>query len=237
MPVVKMNKIVKIYNKGKKNAFEALHGVSLEIEKGEMVAVMGTSGAGKSTLLHIMGCIDNYDSGEYILDGELIKNLGDSKLSHIRNEKVGIVMQDFALVESMSSIDNVLIPLDFARKKLPSKKRKEKAVKALKLTGMEEYARKRVSQLSGGQKQRIAIARAIANDPAIILADEPTGALDSRTTGGIMDVFSKLNEDGKTVIIITHDPKVGERCHRVIRVEDGMICDRKDPASLSGLKN
>lgn len=217
--------IVKTYNKGKSNAYEALHGISMEIKDGEMTAIIGTSGAGKSTLLHILACIDGYDSGEYTMDGKEVGKLSERQMAQVRNEKIGMVMQDFALVEGFTALDNVMIPLDFAERKhrRKRKERRERALKMLELVGMGEYAEKRTNNLSGGQKQRVAIARAIVNDPSIILADEPTGALDSVTTREIMKVFRDLNEQGRTIIIVTHDSTVAEECGRVIRMEDGSI--------------
>ena len=212
--MIKLNNIVKIYNPKKANEFEALHGVSCEIADGEMIAIIGKSGAGKSTLLHILACIDNYQSGEYIIDDTLVKDLSERKYARIRNEKIGMVMQDFAL-------ENVLIPLNFSKKKVKGKK--EKALAALKAVGMEEYAKKPCNKLSGGQKQRVAIARAIVNEPSMILADEPTGALDTKTSAEVMALFKSLNEQGRTVIIVTHDPKVAEKCDRIIEISDGMI--------------
>ncbi len=219
--MIKLNNIVKIYNPKKANEFEALHGVSCEIADGEMIAIIGKSGAGKSTLLHILACIDNYQSGEYIIDDTLVKDLSERKYARIRNEKIGMVMQDFALVEDFTSLENVLIPLNFSKKKVKGKK--EKALAALKAVGMEEYAKKPCNKLSGGQKQRVAIARAIVNEPSMILADEPTGALDTKTSAEVMALFKSLNEQGRTVIIITHDPKVAEKCDRIIEISDGMI--------------
>lgn len=219
--MIKLNNIVKIYNPKKANEFEALHGVSCEIADGEMIAIIGKSGAGKSTLLHILACIDNYQSGEYIIDDTLVKDLSERKYARIRNEKIGMVMQDFALVEDFTALENVLIPLNFSKKKVKGKK--EKALAALKAVGMEEYAKKPCNKLSGGQKQRVAIARAIVNEPSMILADEPTGALDTKTSAEVMALFKSLNEQGRTVIIITHDPKVAEKCDRIIEISDGMI--------------
>ena len=219
--MIQLSHIQKIYNKGKTNAFQALNDVSLEIADGEMVAVIGKSGAGKSTLLHILACIDTYEEGEYRIDDMLVKSLSEAKHAQIRNEKIGIVMQDFALVEDFTALENVLLPLDFAVKKKAN--RKQLALNALKSVGMEEYAKKPVNKLSGGQKQRVAIARAIVNEPAVILADEPTGALDSKTAAEIMDVFKELHKRGKTVIIVTHDMGVAEQCGRIIEISDGKI--------------
>ena len=219
--VIKLINIEKSYNAGKLNEFHVLKGISAEIKDGELVAIVGKSGAGKSTLLHIIACIDNYDSGEYYIDDILIKNMSEKKLANIRNEKIGIVMQDFSLVEDFTVLENVIIPLDFAKKK--SKNTKEQALKALKQVKMEEYAKKRVKNLSGGEKQRVAIARAIINNPDLILADEPTGSLDSANTEAIMDLFFSLNKQGKTIIIVTHDKELAEKCHRIIEISDGRI--------------
>ena len=222
--MIKLNNIHKFYNAGKVNEFEALKGVSLEIEDGEMAAIIGKSGAGKTTLLHILACIDSYESGEYYLDEKLVKRLSEKQSAEIRNEKIGIVMQDFALVDDFTAIENVLLPLDFSKQKKPNSR--EKAMNALKSVGMEQFAKKPVNKLSGGQKQRVAIARAIVNEPSIILADEPTGALDSKTAAEIMSVFKKLNDEGKTVIIVTHDLGIANQCKRIIEISDGKIVSK-----------
>ena len=219
--MVKLKNIVKIYNPDKQNEFEALHKVSAKIEDGEMVAIVGKSGAGKSTLLHILACIDSYQEGEYSIDGTLVKDLSERQYAKIRNEKIGMVMQDFALVEDFTALENVMIPLNFSKKKVQNKK--EKALAALRSVGIEELAKKPCNKLSGGQKQRVAIARAIVNEPSMILADEPTGALDSKTSAEIMELFRSLNGQGRTVVIVTHDPKVAEQCGRVIEISDGKI--------------
>lgn len=219
--MIKLNNIHKIYNEHKANECEALKGVSLEISNGEMAAIIGKSGAGKSTLLHILACIDSYEEGELYFDDLLIKNLSEKQSAKIRNEKIGIVMQDFALVDNFTSIENVMLPLDFAKNK--SRNKTELALNALKSVGMEELAKKSVNQLSGGQKQRVAIARAIVNNPDIILADEPTGALDSKTAAEIMNIFKELHNQGQTVIIVTHDLGVAKQCGRIIEISDGVI--------------
>lgn len=219
--MIEIKNLTKTYNFKKSNAFTALTDVSLTVEDGEMLAIIGKSGAGKSTLLHIIGCIDTFENGEYTIDGVNVHKLSDEKLAQIRNEKVGIVMQDFALVEEYSVIENVKIPLYFAKHHKGSAN--AAALAALEKVGMKELAKKPVNKLSGGQKQRVAIARAIVNDPSFILADEPTGALDTKTSAEIMELFSALNKYGKTVIIITHDPTVAESCKRQIEISDGKI--------------
>ena len=219
--MITLTNIKKIYNPKKANEFEALHGVSCEIKDGELVAIIGKSGAGKSTLLHILACIDSYQDGEYKIDDTLVKGLTERKYARIRNEKIGMVMQDFALVEDFTALENVMIPLNFSKKKIKGKK--EKALAALRSVGIEDLAKKPCNKLSGGQKQRVAIARAIVNEPSMILADEPTGALDTKTSAEIMELFKSLNEQGRTVVIVTHDPKVAEQCQRVIEISDGNI--------------
>lgn len=223
--MVKIENLTKTYHYKKPNAFEALHDISLQIDAGEMVAIIGTSGAGKSTLLHILACIDGFEQGEYFLSDTAISTLSERKMAEVRNRKVGIVMQDYALVEGFTAEENVMLPLDFAprRERKSRKERRRLSAHALEEVGMGEYSRKPVKNLSGGQKQRIAIARAIVNEPAILLADEPTGALDSKTTQEILDVFRELNEKGMTVIIVTHDSEVAGQCGRSIRIEDGKI--------------
>ncbi len=223
--MIQLKKITKTYNAGSSNAFEALHNITLTISDGEMVSIIGKSGAGKSTLLHIIGCIDHYDDGEYYLDDELIKNKKDKELATIRNEKIGIVMQDYALIEDFTAIENVLLPLDFSRKKVPHSRKL--AEDALSIVGMDGMADKPVKKLSGGQKQRIAIARALINHPKFLLADEPTGVLDSHTSSEIIDLLKHLNSQGMTIIIITHDPTVANACDRQIEISDGNIISQE----------
>ena len=220
--MIEIKNLVKIYNKGKTNEFCALKGIDLSIEEGEMVAIIGKSGAGKSTLLHILAAIDSYDKGSYLVDGVSVGDLKEKDRARFRNQKIGIVMQDYALIDEYTIEENVQIPLIFGKVK-GNDVRREKIMTALENVGLAELAKKPVRQLSGGQKQRVAIARDLVNNPTFLLADEPTGALDSKTSGEIMDVFEKLNQGGKTVIIVTHDMEVAARCGRVIEISDGEI--------------
>lgn len=220
--MIEIKNLVKIYNKGKTNEFCALKGIDLSIDEGEMVAIIGKSGAGKSTLLHILAAIDSYDKGSYLVDGVSVGDLKEKDRARFRNQKIGIVMQDYALIDEYTIEENVQIPLIFGKVK-GNDVRREKIMTALENVGLAELAKKPVRQLSGGQKQRVAIARALVNNPTFLLADEPTSALDSKTSGEIMDVFEKLNQGGKTVIIVTHDMEVAARCGRVIEISDGEI--------------
>lgn len=210
----------------KENEFYALKNINLEIEDGSFIAIQGKSGAGKSTLLQIMGCLDIFDKGEYILDNYKIQNMHDGQLAKIRNEKIGFVFQDFSLLNHQSVLFNVMLPMYF--NKTPYKQMKERALRALEIVGLLDHAKKKAHQLSGGQRQRVAIARAIVNSPSIILADEPTGALDSETSKNIMDLFKKLNEIGLTIIVVTHDPNVANYCSRIITISDGKIIKNEE---------
>ncbi len=219
--MITLKNVTKTYNHGKSNQFVALKSIDLKIDTGEMTAITGKSGAGKSTLLHIIACIDTYEDGEYYIDEILVKKLNEKQLAQIRNSKIGIVMQDFALVDEFTAIENVLLPLNLSANK--KRDRRKIAFEALKEVGMEGWADKSVTTLSGGQKQRVAIARAVVNEPSIILADEPTGALDTENSKEIMNLFSVLNKSGKTIIIVTHDSEVAHKCNKIIEISDGRV--------------
>jgi len=219
-PLIRFDKVSKIYGKGEAEV-RALDGVDLSINDGEFVAIMGPSGSGKSTLMNTLGCLDRPTSGEYILDGEAVASLKDDQLADIRNRKVGFVFQSFNLLSRQTAITNVELPLRYSSK---SNGRKQRAMDALKAVGLQDRMTHRPYELSGGQQQRVAIARAIVNNPAIIMADEPTGNLDSKVGKEIMNLLLTLNkESGTTLIIITHDPTIAEQTQRVIRLRDGLL--------------
>lgn len=215
--------LTKTYNKGKSNQFNAIENITFSVDDNELVAIVGTSGAGKSTLLHIVSTIDNATSGEVEIDGCDITKISNAKRAETRNKQIGLVIQDYALINDYNVLENVMLPLTFSK----VKNKKEKALSALSDIGIEHLAKKQISKLSGGEKQRVAIARAIVNNPKYIFADEPTGNLDSVTTEGIIDLFQTLNKKGKTIIIITHDMNVANKCHRIIRLADGKIVNFK----------
>lgn len=198
-----------------------LKGINLDIARGELVSIMGASGSGKSTLLNILGILDNYDTGEYILDGTQIKNLSENRAAELRNKLIGFVFQSFNLINYKDAVENVALPLFYQG--VSRKKRNKLALEQLERMGLKEWAHHLPSELSGGQKQRVAIARALITNPAIILADEPTGALDSKTSVEVMKVFRQLNDEGMTIVIVTHDPNEGAQTNRIIRIADGII--------------
>lgn len=219
--MIHIENINKIYHLGDTEV-RALDGVSLNIEKGEMVAIMGPSGSGKSTLMAILGCLDVPTSGSYRLDGENTESLNDNQLADIRNRKIGFVFQQFNLLARTSALDNVMLPLTYGG--VSGKERRQRTEDALRKVGLGDRMHHRPNELSGGQQQRVAIARALVNSPSIILADEPTGALDSKTGAEIIALFQQLHRDlGQTVIFVTHDPFIARHTARVIRLADGVI--------------
>ena len=224
--IIDMNNIVKRYFIGKPNELEVLHGVNLKVYEGEFVAVVGPSGSGKSTLMNMIGALDLPTMGQYRLDGFDMFNAEEDDLSAIRNKKIGFVFQTYNLIARMTALRNVELPMLYAG--MGKRERNERAKKLLDMMEMGERMYHTPDELSGGQKQRVAIARAMANDPAIILADEPTGALDSATGRLIMDIFHKLNrEQGKTIVLITHSPELAEETQRIMTLHDGLIVSER----------
>jgi putative ABC transport system ATP-binding protein len=218
--VISANDLTKVYKMGEVEV-RALDGVSICIERGEVVSIMGPSGSGKSTLMNILGCLDHPTDGEYFLDGEPVAHLRDDQLASIRNRKVGFIFQNFNLLPRVSSTSNVELPMRYAG---VSKDRRARAQEALKTVGLSDRMNHKPTELSGGQQQRVAIARALVNNPAIVMADEPTGNLDSKSGKEIMELLLKLNRDrGTTLIIVTHDPNVAAQTHRIIRLIDGKV--------------
>ena len=199
----------------------ALNSISIDIDKGEYVSFMGPSGSGKSTLMNIIGCLDTPTSGTYILNNNDVSDLTENELAEIRNKEIGFVFQTFNLLPRASALENVALPLVYAG--LSSSERVEKAMESLANVGLADRAHHKPNELSGGQRQRVAIARALVNDPSIILADEPTGNLDSKTSYGIMDLFQELHDNGNTIIMVTHEEDIAEYSHRIIRLRDGLI--------------
>ena len=220
--IIKLDNIVKKFYIGQPNELEILHGISLEVEEGEFVSIVGPSGSGKSTLMNMIGVLDRPTSGEYFLDGIDVGKADDSELSEIRNQKIGFVFQTYNLIAKTNAIKNIELPMLYAG--IGRKERLKRAKELLELVEMSDRAKHLPEELSGGQKQRVAIARAMANDPAIILADEPTGALDSKTGRLVMDLFHKLNkEKKKTIILITHSNELASETDRIISIKDGKI--------------
>ena len=231
MSIIKIEDIRRDFVVGSETV-HALRGVSFDINKGEFVSIMGTSGSGKSTMLNILGCLDKPTSGEYYIDGIAVSKLSKDKLSHIRNRKIGFVFQSYNLLPRTTAIENVELPLLYNHE-IGKKERHERAIEALKLVGLEDRMMHMPNQLSGGQQQRVAIARALVSDPVIILADEATGNLDTRTSYEIMSLFQQLNAQGKTIAFVTHEPDIAQFTTRTIMLRDGKIIKDEPVNTLS----
>ena len=218
--LIKVEDMYKIYNPGE-NEVRALDGVSLSVSEGEFVAIIGHSGSGKSTLMNMLGCLDVPTKGKYILNGRDVSRLSDNELSDVRNNEIGFIFQGFNLIQNLTAIENVELPLIYRR--VEKRERRRLAVEALKKVGLEQRMKHKPAEMSGGQQQRVAIARAIAAAPPLILADEPTGNLDSKSTKDIMKILEELNEQGNTIVLITHDDGIAANARRVVRIMDGKI--------------
>ncbi|NVN17862.1 ATP-binding cassette domain-containing protein [Muricauda sp. HICW] len=222
--MIEIKDLHKSYKMGS-NSLHVLKGINFKVEEGELVAIMGSSGSGKSTLLNILGMLDGADSGEYTLDGVPIKNLSETKAAQYRNKFLGFIFQSFNLINYKSAAENVALPLYY--QKVPRKERQEKAMKYLERVGLKPWAGHLPSELSGGQKQRVAIARAMAAEPKVLLADEPTGALDSKTSYEVMDLIQKINDEGNTILVVTHEEDIAHMCKRIVHLKDGVIVEDK----------
>ncbi|WP_150137419.1 ABC transporter ATP-binding protein [Candidatus Enterovibrio altilux] len=218
--LVQLTNISKHYRSGE-GLIKALDDVSLSIQKGELLSILGPSGSGKSTLMNILGCLDVPTAGEYELDHQAVASLSSHQLAHIRNQKIGFIFQSFNLLEYVNALDNVALPLVYRRVKI--KERRVRAAKLLERVGLSDRMQHKPNQLSGGQKQRVAVARALVNDPQIILADEPTGSLDSKSGAKIAALFNELHEEGRTLIVVTHDRALAQLTHRIVNIKDGKI--------------
>jgi putative ABC transport system ATP-binding protein len=228
--IIRLESISKFYGMGDVEV-RALEDVNLTVERGEYCAIMGASGSGKSTMMNIIGCLDRPSHGRYYLDDVDVSGLSDTELAHVRNRKLGFVFQQFHLLPQLSALENVMLPMIYAG--VPVEERKQRATIALTKVGLEHRLNNKPNQLSGGQQQRVAIARAIVNQPVLLLADEPTGALDTRTTAEVMDIFTELNTSGITIVIVTHEPDVARLTRRIVWFRDGRVLhDRLDPSEL-----
>ncbi|WP_027078237.1 ABC transporter ATP-binding protein [Maribacter antarcticus] len=222
--MIEIKDLHKSYKMGS-NSLHVLKGINFSVEEGELVAIMGSSGSGKSTLLNILGMLDELDEGSYTLDNVAIKNLNETKAAQYRNKFLGFVFQSFNLINYKSAVENVALPLYYQR--VGRKERQEKALKYLEQVGLKEWATHLPSELSGGQKQRVAIARAMAAEPKVLLADEPTGALDSTTSYEVMDLIQKINDAGNTILVVTHEEDIAQMCKRIVHLKDGVIVEDK----------
>lgn len=221
--MLKLKNIHKSYQQGSQE-FPILKGIDLHVKEGDFLAIMGPSGSGKSTLMNIIGCLDKASAGSYHIEGTDVSDLSDNQLSDLRNQKIGFVFQNFNLMPKLTACQNVELPLTYM--KVPKKERRERALEMLRLVGLEERSDFKPMELSGGQKQRVAIARALVTNPSFILGDEPTGALDTKTSVQIMELFKQFNEQGKTIVIITHEPEVAQLCKQTVVLRDGNIDTR-----------
>ena len=229
MDLIELHNICKTYYLGEV-AVPVLKGISLNVARGELVALMGTSGSGKSTLMNLMGCLDHPSSGEYWLDGQEISRLSAGEQARLRNRTIGFVFQSFNLLPRTTALENVIMPLTYSRENLSEQQKRQRAIELLRKVGLADRIEHQQSQLSGGEQQRVAIARALVNNPRILFADEPTGNLDSRTSKEILLMFQRLNsDDGITIIIVTHDPGVAEWAQRTVRIKDGLLDDGSEP--------
>lgn len=222
--MIQIKNLHKSYKMGS-SSLHVLKGINFNVEEGELVAIMGSSGSGKSTLLNILGMLDSTDDGEYILDQVPIKDLNETKAAKYRNKFLGFVFQSFNLINYKSALENVSLPLYYQR--IPRKERQQLALEYLEKVGLKDWATHLPSELSGGQKQRVAIARALASRPKVLLADEPTGALDSKTSYEVMDLIQKINEEGKTILVVTHERDIAHMCKRIVQLKDGVIIEDK----------
>ena len=218
--LIHIENMKKIYNPGE-NEVRALDGIDLDIEKGDLVAIVGHSGSGKSTLMNMLGCLDTPTSGKYVLDGQDVASMTDNQLADVRNKEIGFIFQGFNLISNLDAVGNLELPLVY--RGVSKNERKQLAMEALKSVGLEDRMKHKPNEMSGGQQQRVAVARAVAAKPPIILADEPTGNLDTKSTQEIMEILKELHRSGRTVIIITHDEEIASQAHRVIRILDGRI--------------
>ena len=222
--MINIKDLHKSYNMGS-NSLHVLKGINFSVNEGELVAIMGSSGSGKSTLLNIIGMLDNYDKGSYKLDNILIKDLNETKAANYRNKFLGFVFQSFNLINYKSAVDNVILPLYYQG--IKRKEREKTALDYLDNVGLKNWASHLPSELSGGQKQRVAIARAMVSKPKVLLADEPTGALDSNTSSEVMSLIQKINNSGKTILVVTHEEDIAKMCKRIVRLKDGVIVEDK----------
>ena len=233
--VIKCVDLFKTYNTGQVNEYKALKGINLTINQGDFISIIGSSGSGKSTLLNLISCLDTPTSGDVFVDGTALSKLGDNERANLRNKKLGFIFQQFNLLRGMTAYENVELTMRFAG--IGKKERHERTMELLKKVGLENKGKNRPTQMSGGEQQRVAIARALANNPRIILGDEPTGNLDSSTGAIIMQMLTDLNKEGKTLVMVTHDPAIAKKAHRTVRIRDGKLEEDRKGALIDGNGN